>query len=128
MVSAAGHAHAPRLRPEDLRTAVQETVTAPAHARRHRRQVQRWQLGFDLLQREARGVDAYLPLPPIDAAALAGSFAGWCRALAQQRQIARSDSMYSRTRGTGAVHGTLKRRSLCPFTCTPSPSVKRPFE
>ncbi|MBP9036083.1 MAG: SAM-dependent methyltransferase [Pseudomonadales bacterium] len=88
VVSSAALVHAPRMRPEDLRTAVQETVTAPAHARRHRRQVQRWQLGFDLLQREARGVDAYLPLPPIDAAALAGSFAGWCRALAEQRQIA----------------------------------------
>ena len=88
VVSAAGHAHAPRLRPEDLRTAVQETVTAPGHARRHRRRVQQWQLGFDLLQREARGVDAYLPLPPIEAATLAGSFAAWCRALAEHKQIA----------------------------------------
>lgn len=87
VVSAAGHAHAPRLRPEDLRTAVQETVTAPGHARRHRRHVQQWQLGFDLLQREVRGVDAYLPLPPIDATTLAGSFAAWCRALAGQKEI-----------------------------------------
>ena len=87
VVSLAGHAHAPRLRLEDLRTAVQETVTAPGHARRHRRRVQQWQLGFDLLQREVRGVDAYLPLPPIDAATLAGGFAAWCRAVAQHKQI-----------------------------------------
>jgi hypothetical protein len=87
VVSAAGRAYAPRLRPEDLRTAVQETVTAPGHARRHRRHVQQWQLGFDLLQREVRGIDAYLPLPPIDAATLAGSFASWCRALARQKEM-----------------------------------------
>ena len=36
--------------------------------------------------------------------------------------------MYSRRRGTGALHGTLKRRSLCPFTCEPSPRRKRPRE
>ena len=88
VVSGAGHAHAPRLRPEDLRTAVQETVTAPGHARRHRRRVQQWQLGFDLLQRELRGVDAYLPLPPIDAARLAGSFADWCHTVAEHKQLA----------------------------------------
>jgi len=87
VISVAGHTHAPRLRPEDLRTAVQETVTAPGHARRHRCRVQQWQLGFDLLQREVRGVDAYLPLPPIDAATLAGGFAAWCRALAERKQM-----------------------------------------
>jgi YD repeat-containing protein len=46
----------------------------------------------------------------------------------QQRQIARRDSTYSRRRGTGALQGTLKRRSLCPLTCDPSPSRKRPPE
>ncbi len=31
-------------------------------------------------------------------------------------------------RGPGASHFTLKRRSLCPFTCVPSPRMKRPPE
>jgi hypothetical protein len=75
---------------------VQETVTAPGHARRHRRRVQQWQLGFDLLQREVRGVDAYLPLPPIDAATLAGGFAAWCRALAQRKQMRLPETLTSK--------------------------------
>src|ERR1051326_7317726 len=31
-------------------------------------------------------------------------------------------------RGAGAVHGTLKRFSLCARTCEPRPSTKRPRE
>jgi len=86
-LSAAGRALAPAFGVEDLRTAVQETVTAPGHARRLRRVAQQWQLGFDLLQREVRGVDAYLPLPPVDTAALDAGFAAWCRAVAVQKGL-----------------------------------------
>jgi len=86
--SATGRLHEPGLRCEDLRTAVQETVTAPGHARRQRRRVQQWQLGFDLLQRELRGVDAYLPLPALRAAELADGFETWCRSLAAREGIA----------------------------------------
>ncbi|MBP8926344.1 MAG: methyltransferase [Pseudomonadales bacterium] len=72
------------LRRDDLRTAVQETVTAPGHARRRRVRAQQWQLGFDLLQREQRGVDEYLPAPPVSAAA---DFAVYCKGAAQHLQI-----------------------------------------
>lgn len=72
------------LRRDDLRTAVQETVTAPGHARRRRVRAQQWQLGFDLLQREQRGVDEYLPLPPVAAAI---DFAAYCKGAAQHLQI-----------------------------------------
>src|SRR3546814_9082373 len=40
--------------------------------------------------------------------------------------MARSASTYSFSRGAGGDQGTEKRRSLWPFTCEPSPSVKRP--
>lgn len=33
-----------------------------------------WRLGFDLLQRELRGVDEYLPLPNLQKSWLSGSF------------------------------------------------------
>src|SRR3546814_10548373 len=41
--------------------------------------------------------------------------------------MARSASTYSFSRGAGGDQGTEKRRSLWPFTCEPSPSVKRPW-
>jgi len=86
-LSAAGSALAPGFGVDDLRTAVQETVTAPGHARRQRRVAQQWQLGFDLLQREVRGVDAWLPLPPVGAAALDAGFAAWSRAVTAQKGL-----------------------------------------
>jgi hypothetical protein len=42
--------------------------------------------------------------------------------------MARSASTYSRMRGAGALHGTLKRFSLWARTCEPRPSTKRPRE
>lgn len=84
-LSRAAHAAPLALGRDDLRTAVQETVTAPGHARRQRARMQQWQLGFDLLQREQRGIDEYLPPPP---ASGAGDFAAYCRGAAQRLQIA----------------------------------------
>lgn len=49
---------------DELRLAVQETVTAPLRVREQTELVRQWRLGFDGLQRELRGEDTYLPLPP----------------------------------------------------------------
>src|SRR5262245_22592912 len=46
----------------------------------------------------------------------------------QQAQMVRSACTTSRIRGAGASHFTEKRRSLWPFTCEPSPRMKRPPE
>jgi len=51
---------------------------------------------------------------------------GW--PLCQASQTARVSPTYSRSRGTGALHGIAKRRSTCAFTCVPSPRMKRPRE
>ena len=48
--------------------------------------------------------------------------------MAQVFQMARIACTYSAMRGAGADHGTLNRRSLCPFTWLPRPSTNRPFE
>ncbi|PRY73686.1 methyltransferase [Halomonas ventosae] len=72
---------------EDLAMAVQETVTAPRHVRRQREQAGSWRLGFDLLQREVRGVDAYLPVPSLAYGRLPGSFEAFCRWAAERKGL-----------------------------------------
>ncbi|MFM7785197.1 MAG: methyltransferase, partial [Gammaproteobacteria bacterium] len=86
-LSAVGVAHWPGLRDADLRTAVQETVTAGASVRRRRRRLQCWQLGLDALIRECSGRDAWTPLPAVDAHVLAGSFADYCRLQSARKGI-----------------------------------------
>ncbi|RTR05931.1 methyltransferase [Halomonas nitroreducens] len=79
--------HGLRLSREDLAMAVQETVTAPRGVRRHRARANAWRLGFDLLQREARGRDAYLPVPSLAYGKLPDDFAGFCRWAAEQKGV-----------------------------------------
>jgi hypothetical protein len=50
---------------EEMRTAVRQWVTSPANVQRKRQKMQTWRLGFDLLQRELQGTDAYLPIPTL---------------------------------------------------------------
>lgn len=72
---------------DDLAMAVQETVTAPRGARRHRLRANAWRLGFDLLQREVRGENHYLPVPSLAYGKLPSDFAGFCRWAAEQKQV-----------------------------------------
>ncbi|MFO7993934.1 MAG: methyltransferase [Marinobacter sp.] len=72
----------------DLRLAVQETVTAPERVRQQTRRIGRWRQGFDGLQRHLRGVDDYLPVPSHPAALLSGDFAGFCRWAAARKALA----------------------------------------
>ncbi|MEQ6918199.1 methyltransferase [Halomonas aquatica] len=72
---------------EDLAMAVQETVTAPRHVRRRREQANAWRLGFDLLQREVRGIDAYLPVPSLAYGRLPDSFAEFCHWAAERKGL-----------------------------------------
>jgi hypothetical protein len=80
--------HALVLTRQDLALAVQETVTAPRHTHRQRRKAKAWRLGFDLLQREIRGVDAYLPVPRLRYGDLPADFQGFCRWAADAKQVA----------------------------------------
>lgn len=77
-----------RLHRNDLRTAVHGTVTAPARQTRQRRRLQAWRLGFDLLQREVRGSDDYLPTPSLSIAVLKQGFDNFCRTLAAKKNLA----------------------------------------
>ncbi|WP_325437912.1 methyltransferase [Pseudomonas nitroreducens] len=71
-----------RLSREDLRLPLAETVTAGARVRRQRDASMARRLAFDLLQREARDSDDYLPVPPVSPTWLDKSFADYCRDLA----------------------------------------------
>lgn len=76
-----------QLNRDDLRTAVQETVTSPPRVQEQRRRLQAWRLGFDALQRELRGRDEYLPTPPLPLSVLATGFAACCRRLAAAKGL-----------------------------------------
>lgn len=67
---------------DDLRLPLAETVTAGARVRRQRDTSMARRLAFDLLQRELREVDEYLPVPSVAPAWLEKTFADYCRDLA----------------------------------------------
>lgn len=72
---------------DDLALPLSETVTASARTRRQRDQSMAWRLGFDLLQRQLRGVDEYLPTPSLAPVWLQTSFAEFCHHLAALKQL-----------------------------------------
>jgi len=72
-----------KLENNDLRNAVRQSNTAPERERVKRKKLQSWRLGFDLLQREIRGVDEYLPVPSISPAILECNFSQFCQHVAK---------------------------------------------
>ena len=99
---------------EDLRLAVHETVTAPAHDQRKRVQNSVWRLAFDELQRDLGGVDHYKPLPSFRAGELSLPFEEFCAALCQQHQLPLpSRSLLQQTLKRGeARHREVTRKDL----------------
>ncbi|WP_448105994.1 methyltransferase [Pseudomonas azerbaijanoccidentalis] len=77
---------------DDLALPMSETVTAGARVRRQRDTSMARRLGFDLLQRELRGVDEYLPTPSLPSAWLDKSFADYCHHLAAVKELSTIDS------------------------------------
>lgn len=72
---------------DDLSLPMSETVTAGARVRRQRDTSMARRLGFDLLQRQLRGVDEYLPTPSLPSAWLDKSFADYCHHLAALKEL-----------------------------------------
>lgn len=72
---------------EQMRVAVQETVTAPARIRALRTKANQWRLGFDALQRRLRSDDSYLPVPSHPTALMHGSFREFCEWAAQRKGL-----------------------------------------
>lgn len=86
-LSAAAQASALQLSLEDLALPMSETVTAGARVRRQRDTSMARRLAFDLLQRQLRASDDYLPTPSLSAAWLAKPFADYCRDLAALKHL-----------------------------------------
>ncbi|NIB40728.1 methyltransferase [Pseudomaricurvus alkylphenolicus] len=72
---------------DDLKLALQETVTASAGDRRRRQRELMWRLSFDEWQRMQRGVNEYLPTPSIRNSDLSGRFEDFCRKQAHFKQV-----------------------------------------
>lgn len=72
---------------EDLSLPMSETVTAGARVRRQRDTSMARRLTFDLLQRQLRGIDEYLPTPSLPSAWLDKSFADYCHHLATLKEL-----------------------------------------
>jgi hypothetical protein len=86
-LSTAAQASALQLSRDDLGLPLSETVTAGARVRRQRDQSMAWRLAFDLLQRQLRGVDEYLPTPSLPSDWLSKPFARFCHDLATLRNV-----------------------------------------
>lgn len=85
--SAAGHQQSLRLASNDLRLATREVVTSRTSRIAQRIHNQQWRMGFDLLQRDLRGIDEYLPAPSVPRSLLHGSFADYCHHLAATKGL-----------------------------------------
>ncbi|RKS21539.1 methyltransferase family protein [Pseudomonas sp. WPR_5_2] len=86
-LSSAAHASDLQLSLDDLALPMSETVTAGARVRRQRDTSMARRLAFDLLQRQLRGVDEYLPTPSLPSAWLDKPFADYCHHLAQLKEL-----------------------------------------
>lgn len=86
-LSDAAKGSALKLSLDDLGLPLTETVTAGARVRRQRDHSMAWRLGFDLLQRQIRRCDSYLPTPSLPTSWLEKSFAQYCTDLAALKDL-----------------------------------------
>lgn len=86
-LSAAAQGSGLQLSRDDLGLPLSETVTAGARVRRQRNQSMAWRLAFDLLQRQLRGIDDYLPTPSLPSDWFSKPFASFCHDLAELRDV-----------------------------------------
>ncbi|WP_265531592.1 methyltransferase [Pseudomonas saponiphila] len=90
-LSTAAQASRLQLSLEDLALPMSETVTAGARVRRQRDASMARRLAFDLLQRQVRGIDQYLPTPSLPSHWLDEPFADYCRHLAALKDLSTVD-------------------------------------
>ena len=77
-----------KLSRHDLQLPLQQSVIASPKQQALRLQEVSWRLGFDCLQRQIRGINAYLPVPTIKQSQLSGSFTDFCLWAAHYKQLA----------------------------------------
>lgn len=72
---------------EALKLAVQETVSAAPNARRNRKRLQQWRLGFDSLLRAYCDYRDYLPIPSMSSSEAGDDFQSFCQHAAMIKGI-----------------------------------------
>ncbi|MCX2897475.1 methyltransferase [Pseudomonas mandelii] len=86
-ISSPGKQSTLQLSLDDLALPASETVTAGARVRHQRDTSMARRLAFDLLQRQLRGIDQYLPTPSLPSAWLDKPFAEYCHHLAAFKDL-----------------------------------------
>ncbi|WP_045368481.1 methyltransferase [Vibrio campbellii] len=86
-MSEQGRASSLSLSKQELRIPLQQTVTGGERVRRHRQQEMVFRLGFDLITRQALGMEGYQPVPSIRKSQLSDGFQSLCRWAAEQKGI-----------------------------------------
>lgn len=92
-LSQQGRASKLKLSKHDLQLPLQQSVIASPKQQALRLQEVAWRLGFDTLQRQVRGINAYLPVPTIKQSQLSGSFTDFCMWAAQQKGLTLSNNI-----------------------------------
>lgn len=102
------------IRTDELRLAVEETVTAPQRVRHQVQRMSQWRLGFDALQRQVRDQDAYLPVPSHPTWVSSGDFEGFCRWAAAKKRLPLPASVdFDHWEGMGVKRlGQVRRHEL----------------
>jgi hypothetical protein len=86
-VSSVGKSSSLQLTRDDLALCVAEMVTGGNRSKRLRIQERLWRLAFDILQREMRQCDEYMPIPSIPKALLSGSFQEFCAWCCNKKEL-----------------------------------------
>lgn len=111
-LSDAGRVAGLELRLAEIRGAVRQNTTAGKAERERHHKLQAWKLGFDALQRELRGLDEYLPTPPVSATLAKGSFSDFCKHMAERKQVTLPQNLEFgsyESRGQAAYHRVARQ-------------------
>jgi hypothetical protein len=92
-LSRKAHESALTVRPEDLKLAMEETVTAGNRVQQQRRTELEWRLGFDELQRHITDSDHYQALPSIKKSLLNNGFEAFCQWGCDYQQLTLTEEM-----------------------------------
>lgn len=70
-----------------VRLAVQEMVTSPERTRTQTKTLNQWRLAFDVLQREVRGCDEYMPTPSLPHSTVNMGFQAFVKQVSNERGV-----------------------------------------
>ena len=88
-----GHEQDLKLTVNQVRLAVQEMVTSPGRVQKQSHELKVYRIAFDLLQRELRGIDEYMPTPSLSFSVVAQGAEAVIRLLAEKKGLKLAESL-----------------------------------